>query len=248
MMEELRNELHSRILSHLSKLEAYSIKKGRTREEVGQEFEQDPLYSIFGLDTPEYVGAILAGGTVTSIHRKIGDLYEDCIRAIFRQKIGLPHDLPRYSTLISSGDTQEHRTIDAHIPFDQVSDGVRECLSQVAEREVHAITHTPRVQVVGMGFEVRHCYQSADSKRIQADEAMARHLLLSGYLPVMLIFCNQSNRGIIQRYTGTWLVKEGRAAYEYLRDITGFDFYQFLLMHKDEYREIVRKALQRTID
>ena len=49
-------------------------------------------------------------------------------------------------------------------------------------------------------MEVRHCYQTGDSKRTQADEAMARHLLVSGILPIMPLFCNQSNPGIIQRY------------------------------------------------
>ncbi len=103
------------------------------------------------------------------------------------------------------------------------------------------------MQIAGIGFEVRHCYQSADSKRIQADEAMARYLLLSGYLLMMLVFCNQSNRGIISRHAGTWIVKEGMAAYETLFRISGFDFYNFLLMHRDEYREIVRKALRRIV-
>lgn len=115
------------------------------------------------------------------------------------------------------------------------------------QRELHSITKAPQVRIVGLGFEVRHCYQSADSKRAQADDAMGRYLWLSGYLPVMLIFCNQSNRQIITRYTGIWLVKEGIHAYTVLAELTGFDFYQFLLAHQDQYRETVRRALQRIV-
>ena len=49
------------------------------------------------------------------------------------------------------------------------------------------------MNLVGVGMEVRHCYQTGDSKRTQADEAMARHFLVSGILPIMPLFCNQSN-------------------------------------------------------
>jgi hypothetical protein len=244
-LEMLPSRLHGRILGHLSRLDTYTMKKGRAKEEIVTEFQRDPLYSLFGLDTPEYVGAILAGGTITSIHRKIGDLYEESVRLIIRHMLGLPADLPRFAATITSGDVDEHRTIDAHIPFSEVTPDTRERLQSLAESEVLSITRAPKIEIIAMGFEVRHCYQSADSKRIQADEAMARFLLLSGYPPVMLIFCQQSNRQIIARYTGTWLVKEGMQAYQTLAEMSGFDFYNFLLSNKDEYREIVRKALQR---
>jgi hypothetical protein len=60
-----------------------------------------------------------------------------------------------------------------------------------------------------MGMEVRHGYPTRDSNRTQEDEAMARLILFSGILPLMPLFCDQSNPEIIRRYKTVWLVKEG---------------------------------------
>jgi hypothetical protein len=84
MTEELQQNLKAIILEHLSRLEQYKPAHGRapdrlTATELKQALASDPVYSIFGLDSPEYIAATLAGGTITSIHRKIGDAYEDCI-------------------------------------------------------------------------------------------------------------------------------------------------------------------------
>jgi len=243
-MDGLLADLHAIILDHLSRLETYTIRKGRAKDEIIAEFQKDPLYSIFGLDSPEYVAAILGGGTITSIHRKIGDLYEQCVHTIIVHQLGLPA-APRFTAAIVSGDVEQKRTIDVYIPFDALGAKIRVRLEEIATREVLSITATPKVQLIGMGFEVRHCYQSADSKRVQADEAMARYLMFSGVLPVMLVFCNQSNRQVMTRYRGTWMLKEGMASYHFLEEITAFSFYEFLLAHKDQYRDIVRRALRR---
>lgn len=185
---------------------------------------------------------------MTSIHRKLGDLYEQCVQTIFTEQLGLPAQMPRYMAQIVSGNTDQERSIDVYVPFDQVRNQEKPRLLEISDREIQLITKHPRIELTGLGFEVRHCYQSADSKRIQADEAMARHLLLSGILPIMLIFCNQSNRQIVARYTGTWIVKEGMAGYNFVEDLTGFKFYAFLMNKRSEYREIIRKALQRIVD
>jgi len=78
MSGELQAALKTIILSHLGRLERYEPGHGRgtiklTASELRNAFSQDPVYSIFGLDSGEYIAAALAGGTVTSIHRKLGD-------------------------------------------------------------------------------------------------------------------------------------------------------------------------------
>lgn len=73
-------------MAHLAKLAKYipgPVKKKGTRDKLLLAYEQDPVFSIFGLDSDEYLGATLAGGTVTSIHRKIGDIYEASVKMIF---------------------------------------------------------------------------------------------------------------------------------------------------------------------
>lgn len=79
-------------MEHLGKLAEYipgPVKKKGTRDKLLAAYQQDPVFSIFGLDSEEYLGATLAGGTVTSIHRKIGDIYEACVKTIFMQALNL---------------------------------------------------------------------------------------------------------------------------------------------------------------
>lgn len=85
-----------------------------------QALTSDPVYSIFGLDSPEYIAATLAGGTITSIHRKIGDAYEDCIRAIFSAQYHLDTEQIRYTAVIASGDRQSRRSLDVYLALDDV--------------------------------------------------------------------------------------------------------------------------------
>jgi hypothetical protein len=85
-------------------------------------------------------------------------------------------------------------------------------------------------------MEVRHCYQTGDSKRTQADEALARHFLVSGVLPVMPLFCNQSNTGIVKRYRSVWVIKEGRESYNMIKAFSGYDFLGLQMRNHADFR------------
>ena len=114
------------------------------------------------------------------------------------------------------------------------------CLAEVAK-----LTSNPNIKLVGVGMEVRHCYQTGDSKRTQADEAMARHLLVSGILPLMPLFCNQSNPGIVARYKSVWVIKQGLEAYDLVKTFSGFDFLDFLERNRESFRKPVIELLRR---
>jgi len=190
-------------MEHLAKLAKYvpgPVKKRGTRENLLAAYQQDPVFSIFGLDSQEYLAATLAGGTATSIHRKIGDIYEASVKTILMQTLSQSPTDVIYSTVIRSGAQEEKRSADAYLQFDKLNKAARKRVSAYCHNEIAKLTPNPNINLVGVGMEVRHCYQTGDSKRTQADEAMARHLLLSGILPVMPLFCNQSNPGIISRY------------------------------------------------
>ena len=105
------------------------------------------------------------------------------------------------------------------------------------------MTAKPKITLIGVGMEVRHCYQTGDSKRAQADEAMARHLLVSGILPMMPLFCNQSNPGIVQRYRSVWVVKEGMASYGLVQALSGYDFFDFMNRNRGDFRKVVIETL-----
>jgi hypothetical protein len=245
----LDQSLYDIAMEHLAKLAEYlpgPIKKaGGTRDHLLRRYREDTVYSIFGLDSLEYLGATLAGGTVTSIHRKIGDIYEGCVRAIFLHTLNLAADDVVYSATIRSGDNDEARSADTYLQFDRLQRKARDRIVAYCQQELRQLTATPQVNLIGVGMEERHCYQTGDSKRTQADEAMARHLLVSGILPIMPLFCNQSNPGIIQRYRSVWVIKQGMESYDMVREMSGYDFYGFLRRNKDDFQMPVLSLLRR---
>lgn len=244
---ELEQALYALTMEHLAKLAEYipgPVKKRGSRDKLLAAYQQDPVYSIFGLDSLEYLGATLAGGTVTSIHRKLGDIYEGCVKTIFMQALNLSPTEVTYSTVIRSGDTEEDRSADAYLAFDKLDASTRKRVSAYCQAEVAKLTADPKITLVGVGMEVRHCYQTGDSKRTQADEALARHFLLSGILPVMPLFCNQSNPGIVSRYRSVWIIKQGMESYDLVKTFSGFDFYDFLKRNRKDFRKPVIDLLR----
>lgn len=244
---ELEQALYALTMEHLAKLAEYipgPVKKKGTLDNLLVSYQQDPVFSIFGLDSHEYLGATLAGGTVTSIHRKIGDIYEACVKTIFMQALNQSPTNVTYSTIIRSGDEEESRSADAYLQFDRLDAIARQRVSEYCLAEVAKLTTSPNINLVGVGMEVRHCYQTGDSKRTQADEAMARHLLLSSILPVMPLFCNQSNPGIVARYRSVWVIKQGFEAYDVVKTFSGFDFHDFLKRNREEFRKPVINLLR----
>jgi len=250
MPKGLEKTLRSTILRHLSKLRSYEPAHGRGANKLDaaklrRTFSEDPVYSVFGLDSPQYIAAALAGGTITSIHRKIGDAYEECARIIFSTQYGLPAQEMRYTALISSGDRRTKRSLDVYMKLSNMPRMRRKAWSTFVSKALEQFASAPKVRIEAIGLEVRHCYQSADAKRVQADEAMARHCIVSGILPIMLVFCAQSNRSVMSRYRSLWIVTEAHAAYELVKAHSGFDFYRFLLANKRSFRRPVLQMLRR---
>lgn len=251
-MARTREDLDRRLLdiamTHLAKLDEYvsgPVKKaGGAKRDLIRRYRSDPVFSIFGLDSPEYVAATLAGGTITSIHRKIGDLYEACVREILMSRLNQTAAEITYNATIRSGDAEETRSADAYLQFDRLPDGARSRARRYCVDELGNLTDKPQITLVGVAMEIRHCYQTGDSKRTQADEAMARHLLVSGILPMMPLFCNQSNAQIVQRYRSVWVVKEGEESYDMVRSLSGYDFFSFLKRNKQRLKKPVLKSLR----
>jgi hypothetical protein len=244
---DLEKALHALTMEHLAKLATYipgPVKKRGTRDKLLASYRDDPVFNIFGLDSLEYLAATLAGGTVTSIHRKLGDIYEACVKTIFMQSLQLSPTDVTYSTIIRSGETEEDRSADTYLQFDKLDKAARRRVSAYCHTEVAKLTPKPNINLIGVGVEVRHCYQTGDSKRTQADEALARHFLLSGILPVMPLLCNQSNPGIVSRYRSVWVVKQGQDAYDTVKTLSGFDFYDFLTRNRDDFRKPVLDLLR----
>jgi hypothetical protein len=246
---ELDDALYKLIMVHLSKLESYvpgSHKRGGGgKKELIVKYATDPLFSIWGFDSNEYVTAALAGGTITSIHRKLGDIYQDAVKTIFMATLGQTPAHIAYSAVIVSGTKEENRSADAYLQFDRLKSPARERIVEWCKAELGKLAANPKVDLIGVGMEIRHCYQTGDSKRTQADEAMARHLIVAGILPVMPLFCNQSNPTVIARYRSLWIVKQGMESYDATRIFSGYDFYDFLKRNREDFRKPVIEMLRR---
>jgi len=248
IQDQLDQHLFDIIVGHLAKLGDYvpgPVKKaGGTKGKLKERYASDPLFNIFGLDSPEYVAATLAGGTITSIHRKLGDIYEQCVQAVFMNRLKLSFDQINYSATIRSGDENECRSADACLLFEHLEAAARKRIKAYCEKELRQLTDDPRIELIGVGMEIRHCYQTGDSKRTQADEALARHFLVSGILPLMPLFCNQSNPTIIRRYRSVWIIKQGMESYKMVKKISGYDLFSFMERNKDEFRKPVLTLLK----
>lgn len=83
MIEE--KQLLDSALSHTRRVLDFSPYKSysgiTSREEFQDSLSKDPAFSALGLDDERYVIARVGGNLITSLHRKIGDLYEDVFRS-----------------------------------------------------------------------------------------------------------------------------------------------------------------------
>ena len=79
------------------------------------------------------------------------------------------------------------------------------------------INHEPVLLPHSVGFEIRSCYQIADSKRLQGDEKLAAEILGRGGVPVMLVMCYSSQPGLLKRMRRSgWRVLEGHDSFEFI--------------------------------
>lgn len=184
---------------------------------------RDPAFSALGLDDDRYVIARIGGNLVTSIHRKIGDMYEGIFAYLLKTKYGIPeHDL-HYSVSVKIGGRTQQRSTDGLLKRENMPSNFP----------------SNWLACDGVGFELRSCYQIGDSKRIQADYDMALALKEKNIQPVMLIFCNTSLKSPVARLSRTWELYEGHDSFEIVRKISDFDLYSFL----QKNRKVFKKAI-----
>ena len=215
--------------------------------EVADKFAGDPLFSVFGLHGERYLTARFGGGLITSIHRKLGDLVEDSVQQVVIACLGLDPAHATYAAEVESGDAKVVRTADCFIGFDLIEDDTKRARVQEVARGMRDLLDATHFEAEprGIGFEIRGCYQSADSKRAQADDAMARHLAGEAIVPLMLVFCDLSNRSIMRRYGHMWHLREGEDAFRAVTDLTGFDLQAFWWQHEAWIQGEINRAFDR---
>jgi hypothetical protein len=180
---------------------------------------KDPAFAHFGLNDDRYVIARIGGNLVTSLHRKLGDFYEEVFKYLLKTRFGLPDADLDYSVDVQIGSRKQKRSTDGIVRVQYL---------RAADLRLGPVKWKG---TNGLAFEVRSCYQIGDSKRIQADYDMALALKANGLTPIMLVFCNTSLRSPITRLSKSWMLFQGMESFDFVHSLTGFDLWSFLEKH-----------------
>lgn len=201
----------------------------KTTADFSELLRNDPAFAPFFLYQPKYITARIGGNLITSLHRKLGDLYEELFKVLLKEKLNVPESDLEYAVEIRiNGETQQ-RSTDGLIRFGDYSGANQTRFSQLAKIE----------GVVGMAFEVRSCYQIGDSKRIQADRDLAVSLKRNQIEPIMLIFCVTSLSSPVRRLSNYWNIYEGENAFDFVYELTQFDLYEFLRQEGETIKNLM---------
>lgn len=220
-LQEMEKKLQAIVSRHLAKVlefAPYDRYEGiKNKADFIGMIAKDAAFAPFYLAREKYAVARVGGNLITSLHRKLGDLYEDVTKEVISTVYRLPRSVLEYSLELKINSEIQRRSTDGKIRIDEVADPVlRQSLTKLIEHGYH-----------GVALEVRSCYQIGDSKRIQADRDMALALRAIKLEPIMLIFCETSLRSPVIRLKAYWNLKEGQDAFAYFKALTGYDLQAF---------------------
>ena len=204
-----------------------------SRDEFRRLIGQDPAFDFLGLDDERYAVARIGGNLITSLHHKIGDMYESVVQAVLTSQFDLAPSELKYSIIVEIGRRRQKRSTDGFVPTDRLTGrSLSRLPSDWTDRQ-------------GIGLEMRSCYQIGDSKRIQADYDMALALAEQDIVAVMLVFCNTSLRSPTNRLAKSWSLFQGLEAFDFVHELTDFDLRGFFTRNSEDLKEIVSRVLDR---
>lgn len=187
------------------------------RQEFQELIASDPAFGVLGLDDERYIIARVGGNLVTSLHRKIGDMYEALFRYLLKESFEVTDNELDFSVEVKIGDRSQIRSTDGLLKKNKFNQNIPQ----------------DWLQYEGIGFEIRSCYQIGDSKRIQADYDLSLKLKEQNILPVMIVFCNTSLKSPLARLSKSWQLYQGIDSFNIVSSLTGFDLYNFLQRNSD---------------
>lgn len=194
--------------------------------------KEDPVYSKFGFDIPEYVLVRLIGRMSISVGRRLGEIYDKLPRFVAAARFnvtpqqvaekfdGLELDIGLRYALLSESDIQHVKRI-----VGQLKRGAQEAK--------------------GVGIEIRYNFNPNDSARLRKDVALAGYLEAKGLAPIYLIYSAISPRDeAISRLTrGGWFFLQGNAASDFTTELFGTDF--LALLEREDVRQEIHDEVRR---
>jgi hypothetical protein len=241
-LKDLEDQILELAVQHLSRISEYDPYQNfpgvNNRATFSRMIARDPAFRHLGLDESErYVIARIGGNLITSLHRKVGDMYEDIFQILIRNRFDLNQSDLSYSVDLPIGGRTQERSTDGYVPIEKLVD------KQVALTALVPDADTRWPSPKGIAFEVRSCYQIGDSKRIQADYDMALALAQKQVVPVMLIMCETSLRSPVTRLRASWALYEGENTFDFIKTLTEFDLVAFMNKHSDKLKKPIQDAL-----
>ncbi len=185
----------------------------------------DPVYAWLGLDSPLMYAAHKAAGGMTSIYRQLGIGCERLVRAIMADRLGLSREQMQWTyEAVDEKGKAKTLTLDARIDADDVeSEAARTRFRDWLLRAGAFVARPHPEELIGVIFEVRQGYKSADSKRQNADIAFGTRAGLNKYLPAIMIMSTQISIPVIARYrASSMLVLTGSLSRDDLRSTLSF--------------------------
>jgi len=217
----------------------------------------DPLYAWLGLDSSLMYAAHKAAGGMTSIYRQIGIGCERLVRAVLADSLSLEREqmMWTYEAVDEKG-KRKTLTLDARIDAaDLESQKIRARFKDWLERAGGYVLHPNPTDLVGVVFEVRQGYKSADSKRQNADLAFGIRANLNRYLPAIMIMSTQISVPVISRYrassmlvlTGSTVPDDRQSTFAFFDKVIGYSLADFFERNAATLRSEMEAILEQLL-
>ncbi len=222
-------------LKHLNLVLEYNpyanFDKVSTRSDFIKVIKNDPAFANVGFACDKYVIARIGGNLITSLHRKLGDMYEEIFQYLLKETYLIDDTDFHYSVEVKIGDRKQTRSTDGLLRSNKFK-----------EISIPSLKSDWR-NSKGIAFELRSCYQIGDSKRIQADWDMALALKAQNIIPVMLITCATSLKSPITRLKRSWNLYEGVDTFQFIKELMKFDLLKFMEQNRNIISAPVKKIM-----
>lgn len=193
--------------------------------------QNDPVYSRFALDCPEYVLVRLIGRMSISVGRRLGEIYDKLPRFVASARFNVtPNQVAeKFGGL----------ELDIGLRLIQLSEEDGAHIQTVLSRFGSTASG-----VDGVGIEIRYNFNPNDSARLRKDVAMVEHLQADNLLPVYLVYSAISPRyDAISRLTRAgWNFLQGEEASKFTTELFTVNFLS--LMDKPEVREEIHEQVK----
>lgn len=196
---------------------------------------------------------------MTSIYRQLGIGAQWIFNQVLQDHLGLTKEEANWTYQVPSTNPDKVRSLSLDARLEPATMRNEEAKARVQnwmdEAYKKLLLPLERSETItGAVFEARQGYKSKDSKRQNADRSNASNAYVHGYIPVLLLFSNQLDEVLAERYSGAqWLILRGvkggsslNSTYTFCRDVVGYDLAAFFERNSGEIRtnmELTLKAL-----